>query len=162
MIQLMKLSQGVEWGLHCAAMLALSPAGAVVRREVLAGHYGLPDAYLAKHLHSLTRAGLLHAVPGPKGGYRLARDPARITVLDVVEAIDGVDKPFVCQEIRQQGSGALTPDQCKRTCAINVVMNRADVAWRNSLRATTIADLVARTPAWIRDRNSGVLTNSVR
>jgi Rrf2 family protein len=162
MIQVMKLSQGVEWGLHCAAMLALSPAGAVVRREVLAGHYGLPDAYLAKHLHALTRSGLLHAVPGPKGGYRLARDPAKITVLDVVEAIDGGGKPFVCQEIRQQGSGALTPEQCRRTCAINVVMNRADMEWRNSLRSTTIADLVDRTPAWIKDRNRGVLADAVR
>ena len=162
MIWLMKLSQGVEWGLHCTAMLALSPDGAVVRREVLAGHYGLPDAYLAKHLHALTRAELLVAVPGPKGGYRLARDPKKITVLDVVEAIDGAGKPFVCQEIRQQGSGALTPEQCKRTCGINVVMSRADAAWRNSLRSTTIAELIGRTPAWIRDRNRGVLADSVR
>ncbi|KUL45970.1 Rrf2 family transcriptional regulator [Streptomyces sp. NRRL F-4489] len=150
----MKLSQGVEWGVHCATLLALAPAGRSVRKEGLAGHYGLPETYLGKHLQAMARAGILQAVTGPKGGYRLARSAEEITVLDVVEAVEGAQSPFVCQEIRQRGSGALAPEQCRRPCAVHAVMARADEAWRASLRAVTLADLVDRLPPGIRERNT--------
>ncbi|MCP2165239.1 RrF2 family transcriptional regulator [Goodfellowiella coeruleoviolacea] len=153
----MKLSQGVEWGLHCTSLLAQAPADRPIRRDVLAGHYGLPDAYLAKHLQALTRAGVLHALPGPRGGYRLARSPERITVLDVVEAIEGSTSAFVCQEIRQRGTGAVSPDQCSNPCAIRSVMDQADAAWRDSLRGVTVADLVDRLPPGVRERNADLL-----
>ncbi len=89
----MKLSQGVEWTLHCVTLLALIPSGVTVRREQLAGHYGLPEAYLAKHLQAATKAGILRATSGPKGGYQLARPAADITLLDVIEAIEGNARP---------------------------------------------------------------------
>jgi Rrf2 family protein len=144
-----KLSEGVEWGLHCVVLLARMPREAAARRVELAEYHGLPESYLAKHLHALTRATVLHAVSGPKGGYRLGRAPRDITVLDVVEAIEGSSQPFVCQEIRQRGTGALAPDQCRRPCLINSVMGQADRAWRDTLRAVTIADLVSQLPASI-------------
>ena len=153
----MKLSQGVEWTLHCAALLALAPSGVTVRREQLAGHYGLPEAYLAKHLQAATKAGILRATPGPRGGYQLARPATDITLLDVVEAIEGSARPFLCQEIRQQGSGAVKPEDCQGLCLINVAMNKADNAWRSSLRATTIADIADDLPAEIVERNKKLL-----
>src|SRR5437879_12559729 len=110
----MRLSQGVEWTLHCVTLLALTPGGVPIRREQLAGHYGLPEAYLAKHLQAATKAGILRATPGPKGGYRLGRAATDITLLDVVEAIEGSARPFTCQEIRQQGTGALPPENRAR------------------------------------------------
>ncbi|MYW89349.1 Rrf2 family transcriptional regulator [Amycolatopsis rubida] len=157
----MKLSQGVEWGLHCVTLLGLAPASASVRRDTLAGHYGLPETVLAKHLQAMARAGLLHAVTGPKGGYRLARPVAAITVLDVVEAIEGSAAPFVCQEIRQRGAGALTTRQCREPCAIYAVMNEADQAWRASLRSVTVANLLDRLPPGIRERNQSLLAEAV-
>lgn len=153
----MKLSQGVEWTLHCVALLTLAPDGVPIRREQLAAHYGLPEAYLAKHLQAAAKAGILRATPGPKGGYQLARPAADITLLDVVEAIEGSARPFICQEIRQQGTGALPPESCERQCLINIVMNKADNAWRTSLRATTIADIAAGLPAEIVERNKKLL-----
>jgi Rrf2 family protein len=152
-----KLSQGVEWGLHCASLLALAPAGATVRREQLAGHYALPEAYLAKHLQAMARAGLLRATPGPKGGYRLCRPPESITVLDVVEAVEGRARPFLCQEIRQRGAAAIPPEECTVPCAINTVMDDADDAWRASLRGVTIADLLTRMRPEVRKRNEALL-----
>ncbi len=65
-------------------------------RRVLADHYGLPEAYIGKHLQALTRAGLLHATPGPSGGFRLARPVGEITV---VGAVESTASPFMCQEI---------------------------------------------------------------
>ena len=156
-LRAMKLSQGVEWTVHCVALLALQPSGRSIRREQLAGHYGLPEAYLAKHLQAATKAGILRATPGPRGGYQLGRAAADITLLDVVEAIEGSARPFVCQEIRRQGTGALPPEQCERQCLINVAMNTAHDAWRTSLRASTIADIAAGLPAEIRERNKKLL-----
>jgi Rrf2 family protein len=148
----MKLSQGVEWGLHCVTLLAQVPGGVSVRREEFAQHYDLPEAYLGKHMQAMARAGVLRATPGPKGGYRLGRDAAEITVLDVVDAIEGAATPFECQEIRQRGAVPLTPDECVRPCAINSVMRTAHNAWRTELRSVTVADLVARIPAPVRER----------
>jgi Rrf2 family protein len=145
----MKLSEGVEWGLHCVVLLARMPQEVTVRRVDLAEHHGLREAYLAKHLQTLTRAGVLQAVSGPKGGYRLARAPEDITVLDVVEAIDGTSQLFVCQEIRQRGTGALAPEQCRKPCLVNSVMKQAERTWRDSLRVT-IAELVSELPAAVR------------
>ncbi|NDZ77737.1 Rrf2 family transcriptional regulator [Streptomyces sp. SID10853] len=149
----MKLSQGVEWGLHCAVLLAQVPPGGLMRRDALAGHFGLPEAYLSKHLQAMTRAGVLFANSGPKGGYRLARAAESISVLDVVEAIEGTAAPFVCQEIRQRGTGASSPEECRRACMVNTVMDQADEAWRASLRSVSVAGLVDRLPGSVRTRN---------
>ncbi|WP_255953719.1 RrF2 family transcriptional regulator [Streptomyces odontomachi] len=156
----MKLSQGVEWGVHCATLLALAPEGTSVRREGLAAHYGLPDTYLAKHLQAMTRAGILHATTGPRGGYRLARAAERITMLDVVDAIEGSGEPFVCQEIRQRGTGALRPEQCTRPCGVSSVMSEAYDAWRATLRAVTLTDLVGRMPRGLQERNRALMAGA--
>jgi Rrf2 family protein len=158
----MKLSQGVEWGLHCTTLLAQVPDGVLVPRDVLARHYGLPDAYLAKHLHALARVDLLRSTSGARGGYRLGRPADRITVLDVVEAIEGTGKPFVCQEIRQCGTGALTAEECRKPCVINAVMTKADGAWRDTLRSVTVADLVGRLPSRIQRHTWEKLSENLR
>ncbi|MEU0738027.1 Rrf2 family transcriptional regulator [Streptomyces sp. NPDC006134] len=148
----MKLSQGVEWAVHCCVLLVQAEEGEAVSRTTLAGYYGLPVAYLAKHLKSLVQGGVLVATSGPRGGFRLARPAARITVLDVVEAIEGTAPPFVCTEIRQRGACALPADRCTGPCGVAQVMYDADRAWRDSLRAVTVADLAGRLPADLRER----------
>jgi Rrf2 family protein len=148
-----KLSEGVEWGLHCAVLLAQIHEGTAVSRRALADHYGLPEAYLAKNLRGLVAAGILHATPGPKGGYFLGRSAGQITALDVLDAVEGTASPFVCREIRQQGTGAVSPELCTRPCAISAVMAQAHRAWRASLRDVTIGELVDRVPRAVREQN---------
>lgn len=148
---------GVEWALHCVALAA--QADGLVRRETFARHYALPEAYLAKQLRTLVRAGILVAGSGPRGGYRLARAAEEITVLEVVEAIDGSARPFGCQEIRRQGVSAATPEECRRPCTIDAMMARAHNAWRASLRELTISDIVRRTPRSVRQRNRALLSS---
>ncbi|HEX6310232.1 MAG TPA: Rrf2 family transcriptional regulator [Acidimicrobiia bacterium] len=139
----MRLGEGVEWGLHCATLLSFVPEGQALPAARLAEYHGVPAAYLAKHLQSLSRAGIVETVAGPKGGYRLARLPTDITVLDVVEALDGGEPAFRCTEIRRRGPAALPAREYRLPCAIHVVMDRADAAWREQLAAVSIADLVA-------------------
>lgn len=138
----MKLSDGVEWGMHCCTLLALLPADAALPAARLAEFHGVPAAYLAKHLQALSRAGIVEAGAGPRGGYRLARPPADITLLDVVEAIEGRAPAFRCTEIRQRGPASLPAREYRVACTITASMHRAEEAWRAELRSETIGDLV--------------------
>ncbi len=152
------MSDGVEWGVHCATLLGVLPEGLALSAAQLAEYHGVPAAYLAKHLQALTRAGVFVAVPGPRGGYRLARPAAELTVLDVVEAIDGSQPAFRCTEIRRRGPSAGAPSEYPMPCGIHRAMVRADVVWRDELRKTTIADLLVGVAA---DASPEALTKGI-
>ena len=138
----MKLPEGVEWALHCTWLLSFAHEGDAVPARRLAEFYDLPEAYLAKLLKALVRAGLLGATSGPRGGFRLARPPEAITVAEVVEAVEGPGPLFCCTEIRQRGPVPLSAAACRKPCGIAQVMHQAERAWRQELASTTIADLV--------------------
>ncbi|KPI28315.1 RrF2 family transcriptional regulator [Streptomyces sp. NPDC048253] len=133
------MSGGVEWALHCCVVLTSVEEPVPAAR--LAQLHDVPPTYLAKQLQALSRAGLVQAVQGKSGGYVLTRSPALITVLDVVQAIDGPGPAFVCTEIRQRGPMASPPEACTAPCAISRAMASAESAWRASLGSVTIADL---------------------
>jgi Rrf2 family protein len=143
----MKLPVSTEWALHCATTLAQLEPGATATAAQLARYYDLPGAHLAKQLQALVRADVLAATTGPRGGFSLARSASAITLLDVVEAIDGTSDPYECREIRQQGTGALPADDCRRTCILASTMADAHDAWRRHLRSITLADIVDTLPA---------------
>ena len=103
----MRMSDGVEWGVHACTLLATLPARGALPAAKLAEYHGVPAAYLAKHLQALARDGVLETVKGARGGYRLARPAADITLADVVEAIDGDEPAFRCTEIRRRGPTAM-------------------------------------------------------
>ncbi|WP_206325234.1 MULTISPECIES: Rrf2 family transcriptional regulator [unclassified Streptomyces] len=146
------MNEGVEWALHSCLNLAwIGPERAVTAAR-LAAYHELPAAYLNKQLQALVRAGLLTSVSGPKGGFRLARGLDRITLMDVVTALEGPEEAFRCTEIRQQGpgagsgagagsrpgSGAGPAGGNAPECAIAGAMGRADLAWRRELAAQTL------------------------
>ena len=138
----MKVSGGVEWALHCCVVLtaATEPVPALRLAEL----HDVSASYLAKQLQALSRAGLVRSSQGQSGGYVLTRSARDITVLDVVEAVDGAGPSFRCTEIRQRGPLAAQPEACTAPCAIARAMSAADDAWRAALRAVTIADLAER------------------
>ena len=136
----MRLSEPVEWALHCTTVLVLLPADAALPASRLAEFHGVPAAYLAKTLQALSRAGIVESVPGRRGGYRLGRPPAEITLLDVVQAVEGTEPSFRCTEIRKRGP-ARVAHRYSPVCAIAEAMYRADQAWRAELSRTTVADI---------------------
>jgi Rrf2 family protein len=138
----MRMSDGVEWALHCCTVLATLPDDQALPASRLAEFHEVPPAYLAKHLQALTAAGITRSLAGPRGGYRLARPPADVSVLDVVLAVDGDDTAFRCTEIRQRGPAAGEQELYRRPCGIARAMWRAEDAWRAELAATSIGDLL--------------------
>jgi len=87
----MRLAAGVEWALHCCAVLGGLDEGESIAAADLAALYDLPPSYFAKSLQALSAAGIVESSRGKAGGYSLARPAAAVTMLDVVDAIDGVD-----------------------------------------------------------------------
>ena len=145
----MRLGEPVEWALHCATILALMPEGGALPASRLAEFHGVPAAYLAKALQALSRAEIIESFPGRHGGYRLGRPPGDITLLDVVEAVEGRDASFRCTEIRKRGPARVAPRLYSPVCAIAEAMYRADEAWRAELRQTTVADLLQKLAATV-------------
>lgn len=138
----MELPQSVEWALHCCWLLAQSDGHTPLPRKRFAEFFELPDPYLAKVLKQLVDGGVLTSASGTAGGYLLARPAGRITALEVVTAIDGQQQMFHCTEIRRRGPVGLTSGQCRQPCGIAKVMYAAELAWREALAQTTIAELV--------------------
>jgi Rrf2 family protein len=135
----MRMGQGVEWALH--ACLNLAWAGESVPTTRLAGLYDLPAAYLNKQLQALVRAGILTSVPGPRGGFALGREPSKISMLDVVVALEGPEDAFRCTRILRNGPDADPDLDYRDHCSISLSMRRAELAWRRELADRSVADL---------------------
>jgi Rrf2 family protein len=140
-------SASVEYGLHCLLYLVDASADAKTSSADLAELQGISPTYVAKLFTQLKAVGLVEAREGRHGGYRLARDATDVTVLDVVEALDGGKPLFECKEIRRQC--ALFGDgppawAVKGPCSIHAVMLEAELQMKKSLAGHTLADLAGR------------------
>lgn len=141
----MRIGKGVEWAIHCCTLLAALPDGETLSASRLAEYHGVPRPYLAKHLQSLARAGIIEAAEGRGGGYRLARSADRLTLLDIVEAVEGSGPAFRCAEIRRRGPFRTLPAAAfPGACGIAIAMRRAETAWKRELAQQRLRDLVVQ------------------
>ncbi|MGP1398079.1 MAG: Rrf2 family transcriptional regulator [Inquilinaceae bacterium] len=140
----MKLSDGIEQAIHSVAMLSALSEDGVLSAAALAEFHGVSASFLLKHLQALSAAGILRTLPGPKGGYRLARAPKDITLLDIVLAVEGPEPAFRCKEIRRRGPNPPPARLLKAPCNINAAMLRAEQVYRAELRRVSIADILSQ------------------
>jgi Rrf2 family protein len=85
----MKISQTVSYALQATLQLAQYPQGVPVPCSKLANQGKMPERFLLQILRSLVTRGILRSTRGVEGGYTLARDPGSVSLLEVIEAIDG-------------------------------------------------------------------------
>ena len=83
-----RLSKKSDYGLIALKHLAQHADESISAREI-ASEYNIPAELLAKVLQRLARKGLVQSQQGMNGGYVLARDPSKISIVDVVEALEG-------------------------------------------------------------------------
>jgi len=138
----MQISRGVEWAAHAASLLATLPEGMGLRAEALAQYHGVPQAYMAKQMQALSKAGLVHTSRGRQGGYRLAKPAEEITLWDIMAAIEGKSPAFTCTEIRQNGPCGAKPADCRQICGIAAAFRMAESAFRTTLEAQTLTDVL--------------------
>ncbi|MEO9470277.1 Rrf2 family transcriptional regulator [Parasphingorhabdus sp.] len=140
----MQISKGVEWAAHAAAMMIALPEGRGLKAEALARYHEVPTAYMAKQLQALSKAGIVQSSRGAHGGYRLAKPATEINLWDITAAIEGTGPAFRCTEIRQNGPCGLKRKDCKNPCQIASAFTAAETAFRDMLKATTLAELGAQ------------------
>jgi Rrf2 family protein len=85
----MKLTRAASYGVHAVAYLATQDRNQPVASHVIAQVQRIPERFLLKVLKPLVSAGVLYSIKGPNGGYRLAKPPRDVSILDVIEAVDG-------------------------------------------------------------------------
>src|SRR5262249_36088388 len=86
---IMKLTRASSYALHAVAYMAAQKQNKPMASHIVAKARGIPERFLLKVLKPLVGARVLHSIKGPNGGYRLARTPQDISVLEVIEAVDG-------------------------------------------------------------------------
>lgn len=93
----MKLSRTVSYAVRAAVQLAQNQSSFPVPCSQLAASGNMPERFLLQVLRSLVTHGILRSTRGVEGGYSLVRDPSEISLLEVIEAIEGPmnadDKP---------------------------------------------------------------------
>lgn len=130
----MRLTRAGEYAIRCMVYLAFKGKGVLVVKQEIAAQADIPSPFLAKIAQDLARAHLIEIRQGPKGGYVLIKDPAQITLLEVVEVMIGrlqlndcVDRPGSCA-----ASGR---------CRVHQVWEEASAQLRHSLAGVTFAEL---------------------
>ena len=99
----MKLTRASSYALATLAYLAREKPDAPVTSHDVAQAEGIPDRFLLKVLRSLVSVGILRSLKGPNGGYRLVRAPKDVTLLEVIEAVDGPLRA-VAEPVGKQGA----------------------------------------------------------
>ena len=129
------LSVTSQYALRSLVHLAqLPPATSILGRD-LAARAGIPANYLAKILLALRNAGMVETARGQGGGYRLAKRPDQIPLVDVVDLLEGVRNRPGC--LLGEGHECCDRDACSAHEAWKVVR----LAYLNFLTTNTIADI---------------------
>ena len=125
-------SAKTEYGLVALIELAsIHDQGGVLQVAEIASRQGIPDRYLEQMLTSLRRAGILHSIRGPKGGYQLAKPPVEILVSQVVLCLEG-------ESGSRSGSGRETPE----FDVLTNLLDRLERTRTRILEGTSLQDLL--------------------
>ena len=137
----MKFGVGVDYCLKALIMLAERyPNVQPQRVEEIAVIQSIPENYLRRLLIELKRGGLVASQKGPNGGYLLARHPAKITMADVVQIVEGDYAPVECLE----ESGASSPCQRGEGCPMRTAWCEIRDSVNAILARTTLQSLAER------------------
>jgi len=134
----MKLSTRSRYGTRLLVDMARHYEQGPIHLSDIARRQGVSVKYLEQIIIPLKKAGLVQSVRGPKGGHRLARPPADITVADIVAILEDGLSLVTCTE---------QPEVCRRAplCPTRLVWAEATRALMERLQRITLADL-ARLP----------------
>ncbi len=128
------ISQTLDYALRAVVYLA-DQGGEPRTVQQIAEVTRVPPAYLAKVMQGLSRAGLAHAQRGLHGGFTLLKEPAKLTIWDVAEAVEPL------QRIRECPLGLAS--HRARLCPLHKRLDDALALIERSFRETTIAEVLA-------------------
>ena len=127
----MKYSQATNYALHTMLYMVALPLGKTVGVQQLAELQRLSPTYLSKILTRLVKAGMIESTPGINGGYRLRRNKADLSFLEVIHAIEGTASLFQCHDGEEH-----------QGCLIQGVMTQAEQQMEAYLKERKLVELV--------------------
>ncbi|MBL8290926.1 MAG: Rrf2 family transcriptional regulator [Bryobacterales bacterium] len=130
----MQLTLTADYAARVMIHLASLPVGERASRDILAEASQTPTHFLSKILQSLARSGLIVSRRGASGGFALARPADQLTLLDVLEAIEG---PLALNRCLEKS----TPCSRSTWCGAHLVWARAQAALIEVLRSATLTEL---------------------
>jgi Rrf2 family protein len=131
----MKLSRASSYALHALAFMAQQKENTKpMASHNIAAARSIPERVLLKALKPLASARVLLSIRGPNGGYRLARPPEKISMLEIIEAVDG---PIRGQTPFTEESNKVLNNKLDAIC------NKSAEAIRGQLEKITLADLAS-------------------
>ena len=131
----MKLTRAATYGISAAAYLANAPAGEVVSNLTICKAYQMPDKFVLQIMRLLVSAGIVMSTRGVYGGYKLAKPADKITLLEIVEAIDG--------PIGANGDFELAGLSKDSTATVEKALAAIEADARKRLAGVTLSDLRA-------------------
>lgn len=132
----MRISRTVEYGLTAAVFIAQNCEDDIVMAKEISEAYDLPIEYLLQIMRQLVKFGILTSKRGPKGGFNLARPAKEITMLEIIEALDG--PVIVPMNLVEQTGGKLFAKNIEK-----VFLNVSE-AKKASLAKVKLADLAGK------------------
>ena len=145
----LELTRRGAYAIRALTALARAGEGGERTAAAIARTMGIPRGFLPQVLADLAHAGLVTARLGRGGGYRLARAPETITLLDAIEAVEGDVRRRECV---LRGAACGTADD---PCDVHAVFARAQEALLAELAGTTFADVAAGPASPVRGRLAG-------
>ena len=136
----MRLTKQTNYAVRILMYCATADEGSLSRVSEIAKAYGVSELFLFKILQPLVEAGLMETVRGRKGGVRLGRKPAAITLYDVVRVTE--DNFAMAECFDNDAADCPLMD----SCALNAALYKALNAFFEVLQDYTIADLVENRP----------------
>lgn len=127
------ISQGAQYAISAVIALAKQPEGTTVSAAALAEPLQCPPAYLSQILSRLKPAGILKSRRGLNGGVYLARSPEKVAMIDVIEAVDGMEFFENCF-LGIEGCGRIEP------CPFHDFWSEERTKIKEWLTETTLAD----------------------
>ncbi|MFW5893665.1 MAG: RrF2 family transcriptional regulator [Verrucomicrobiota bacterium] len=137
MAKIVRTSEAAAIGLHAALLLAASPDRCLSTAEI-SNYLKVSVNHCSKVMQRLTRAGIVKAVRGPKGGFRLARPPEEIGLLEVYESIDGTLSDAEC---------LFSEPHCRMgECILSGMFEEVNRVIRSYLGPASLADVLSTKP----------------
>ena len=135
----MKVGSRGDYGLRALIYLAAQESlEKPVQIASIAERQQIPEDYLRQLLVTLRTAGLVKSVRGPHGGYFLAKVPGDISMLDVIEVLEGPPDHMRCRHAEE----GMPPCSLIAGCQMRAQWHQATDALRETLGKTTLAELV--------------------
>lgn len=133
----MNLHKSTRYALYAAMEMAQAEPGSAITVGQVAERYRVPGGALAKVFQQLVRAGIAAGTRGVGGGYRLARRPSELTVLDVINAFEPPRTAGKCLL-------ADSSEDCGRyvACRLGRLFHEVDALSRNTFASITLETLI--------------------